>query len=59
VGAWLTDASAYAPHPSEDDEFREWVSKRPRGYVFNTHRGYSDRENTRLHAASGSLVQGA
>jgi hypothetical protein len=55
----LTDASAYAPHPSEDDEFREWVSKRPRGYVFNTHRGYSDRENTRLHAASGSLVQGA
>jgi hypothetical protein len=35
----------------EDDEFREWVAKRPRGYVLNTHRDYSDRENTRLHRA--------
>ena len=36
----------------EDDQFREWVAKRPRGYVLNTHRDYSDRENTRLHKAS-------
>ena len=36
----------------EDDEFREWVAKRPRGYVLNTHRDYPDRENTRLHRAS-------
>jgi hypothetical protein len=33
----------------EDDEFREWMAKRPRGYVLNTHRDYSDPENTRLH----------
>jgi hypothetical protein len=36
----------------EDDEFRAWVAKRPRGYVLNTHRDYPDRENTRLHRAS-------
>ena len=36
----------------EDDEYREWVTKRPRGYVLNTHRDYSDPENTRLHRAT-------
>ena len=34
------------------DEFREWMTKRPRGYVLNTHRDYSDPENTRLHRAT-------
>jgi len=35
----------------DDEAFREWVSKRPRGYVLNTHFDYPDRENTRLHRA--------
>ena len=41
----------FAGEDDEFDEFREWVAKRPRGYVLNTHRDYSDRENTRLHRA--------
>ena len=36
----------------EDDEFREWVAKRPAGLRANTHSGLSDRESTRLHRAS-------
>jgi hypothetical protein len=37
---------------AEDEEFREWVAKRPRGYVLNTDRGLSDRDSTRLHRAN-------
>ena len=41
----------------EDEEFREWVAKRPRGYVLNTHRDYSDPENTRLHRARCFMLE--
>jgi hypothetical protein len=36
----------------EDEQFREWISQRPRGYVLSTDSGLSDREATRLHRAS-------
>jgi hypothetical protein len=36
----------------QDEEFREWVAERPRGYVLNTDSGLSDRDSTRLHRAS-------
>jgi hypothetical protein len=37
---------------SEDEPFREWINERPRGYVLNTHSGFSNRESTRLHRAN-------
>jgi hypothetical protein len=36
----------------EDDALREWIGKKPKGYVLNTRRDYPDRDNTRLHRAS-------
>ena len=39
---------------AEDEEFREWVAKRPRGYVLNTDRGLSDRDSTREPGAEAS-----
>src|SRR5205085_1362138 len=36
----------------DDDQFRAWLSERPRGYVLNTDSALSDRDSTRLHRAS-------
>jgi hypothetical protein len=36
----------------EDAAFREWLGKKPKGYVLNTHGDYPDRDNTRLHRAT-------
>jgi hypothetical protein len=36
----------------ELEPFREWVSRKPKGYVLNTDSGLSDRSSTRLHRAS-------
>jgi hypothetical protein len=35
----------------EQEQFREWLAQRPRGYVLNTHNSLSDRDSTRLHRA--------
>ena len=35
----------------EDEQFRDWVKQRPRGYVLNTDRALSSGEFTRLHRA--------
>lgn len=35
----------------EDEEFREWIRQRPRGYVLNTDRAMANREFTRIHRA--------
>jgi hypothetical protein len=43
---------AISKFAGEDEAFRAWIGRKPKGYVLNTHREYPDRENTRLHRAS-------
>lgn len=43
---------AVSKFEGDDDGFRRWVGRRPRGYVLNTDKDLAYRDMTRLHRAS-------